>query len=108
MTVNLMVCLFDQNCEEVPTEVILTLDNPEEMSEFVIFEAFLKLTQSSHKLRRFAHELGAYDFSQWEWRDVSFQTDTRDNVIRLRDMDDIIGEPGNIAMMVNLRMVETS
>lgn len=103
--VKLHVCLFDRNCEEVATEEVLTLTNPEKMSLWDIYYAFHQLAVSSSQLRLASEELGAYDFSAWQWDDVSVQVDTRESLIRIRDMGDTIGEPGNIGMMVNLRLV---
>ncbi|MDE1833837.1 MAG: hypothetical protein KGH64_00710, partial [Candidatus Micrarchaeota archaeon] len=34
---------------------------------------------------------------------LAFQVDANENVIRIRDIGDVLGEPGNLKCMINLR-----
>ena len=91
----LSVCVFDKNCEEYPVAVIQVPRNYPDI--FNILNAMRK----NARLRRILHSQGFWIGNAC---DYSFQVDSREGVIRLRDKEDNVDEPGNIAMMFNLHL----
>src|SRR5271166_4697510 len=100
--ITLRICLFDQNCEEYPTDALLYIDD---IFHLVNRERLLNDLQQALD-RDLKDVLEPQGFSYPTMDGFSMQVDTSENIIRLRDEGDVIGEPGNIAMMINLRLIE--
>lgn len=99
--IKLRICLFDEDCEEFPTETFLYLNDDKLEDHEWLLRDLQRALQTDLKAI-----LEPQGFRYRNMDKFSVQVDCREGIIRLRDKGDVIGEPGNIAMMINLRLVE--